>query len=100
MSYLFFSIAQFINLIASLCRMNVNLVSLFPIIIIWIFMGGSTNDPDFLNYSISYHNSIYISFKDELEIGYLLLEKIGMFMGIEYSHFRMLLIIFPLLLIL
>lgn len=95
MSILITIIVYFTNLINSLFKKHSKIIVMLFIILLWILMGANTQNPDINVYKMGYENISYGSF----EPGYILLERIFIFLNFEYEAFRMFLSLVGILLI-
>lgn len=62
-------------------------------------MGRGADTLDTINYKTTYYNSVNVAFSESYEKLYLLLQKIGNFLGLNYIQFRLLLVVISWILI-
>lgn len=89
---IFIYIALIIMCVLGIALKSRNTIIQIAIIFIISYLAGrGANTLDTINYYISYQQAPFLSFMDTYEPGYLLLEKIGLFLNFDYIQFRIVL---------
>lgn len=92
-TYLFIILSNFYYSVRR--KESKSIIILSGLVILLLMAGAGPNYSfwaDYDNYVLSYHRSTSIGLLDEIEVGYLLLKKLGMFLGLEFYTFRAIII--------
>ncbi len=90
---------QLINIFNIFFKIKSKIVEKLNLSLIFVLLAGNTSTLDTYNYIISYNKALLVDYSSELEKGYLFLEKIGNFIGLDYQWFRIILVCIALYLI-
>jgi len=99
MSYIVYSFLQILNIAGTRLKKDSKIITLLVLILIWCFFAGDTASADVENYTNYYNKVIMGNYPQNIEVGYLFLQKIGIWIGLNYVHFKMLSIVPCILLI-
>lgn len=93
MLYITYSFFQILNIIGTKLKKDSKIIILLTLILIWLFFAGDIGSADVENYKKYYNKVILGNYQLNLEVGYLFLQKIGIWIGLSYMQFKMLSII-------
>ncbi|RAO99012.1 hypothetical protein PW5551_06565 [Petrotoga sp. 9PW.55.5.1] len=99
MTILLYFTVMLINLMLVFNKKQSKMISLLTILFIILFISGAgpkystiNHSRDYINYEISYNNSLEETYSNNYNISYLFLSKIGNKVGIDFFYFRLILI--------
>jgi hypothetical protein len=102
MTYIILSILIYINFIFVHIKKHGKIFAFILLLFMWILFWANTKNPDYFNYVELYNSIQYgapVFGEGDVEVGYRLLMKLGVVIGLNYELFLSILIFFSYLLI-